>query len=1144
MKFRANIVSSNEVLGALEAVHKALVDVASNEGLDEKLAEYTFFPLSQVFNEAQRISARCVELALKSLHILIEKGWRSTISPQMGKQLLILMNIISGGTPNQNQGQSQSTAATVTRPRSEELTVAAYDCVSALCVALRSEEAAASIFNEIGATTVVDHTVYVLLEGIVDGSADETQLSAARALQSLHRRITDRVVMASLLPRTVSSIVKVLRSTHLTRRSYRVLRCCLDILNHDLKFTLDDFTIAAAKQENDAPTKPTATDSITLDDSWVRATASQVKVALASVIRLRSHDKQEVRQSLLGLCLMVIESCPVSLSDSLPMMVETVVVLSDSSSSYHENGSYNALKHVITSSDTALSSLKSSLHSWTVALPRVMQSADDLAKQNVIKQIGTAFQALSETQVGSGIIGEAITTSLHDSVSVVVQSSSSKMPLTLESPMSAALENGGATGDITTDKFRPILLEQQSQKQTLLEIHSMIRNLSQADTSLTIANSMLNKLHRTSGDSQVASFWLALEFLKSTPTNMFSLDDVLELGPATSLSKAALVEELYSISLPILVDLQSTNPENWRTSALALEGVALEAEQLGDSFRPELIEALYPVLQLISSSNPSLRNHAITCLNIITTACSYPNTSTMLIDNVDYLINSVALKLNTFDISPQAPQVLLMMMRLCGARLIPYLDDLIGSIFAALDAFHGYPKLVELLFTVLGGIVDEGVKTPTALAISFEGKEPDSFSWKRSYFPRTISDLASDLKRRRAARNRATLSESLDPEPHPNRPWSSALDDPDKEQNDTETDSQVDPQEPQEQEEEKPLSKPHELLLSIIKSVPPHLSSPSPVLRRSLLSILARGLPVLSHHENSFLPLINDIWPSVSGRVTLPKITKDEHSASATVDDMGVREETFVTVACCTAIGTMCRGAGDFMSSRIEHEFARWKKVYIASWDQVHRDAEKTAERQRQRQRQRQLIQETSSISRVEDITAKTTSTISTNTSTPNQSLRPLPGTTSKSFTPHNSIWKSLTTLFITILSQVRLPADTGDEICRFLGQWITYFYPEIYFTYSWQQNSDAKTSLPGEVSDPAELDDGRIWDDNGIREAERAIRAMDAWNADLTWYIFAAERPRNGVDSVNGMSERVAGLEIESSGHADDGWQFAELVF
>ena len=150
----------------------------------------------------------------------------------------------------------------------------------------------------------------------------------------------------------------------------------------------------------------------------------------------------------------------------------------------------------------------------------------------------------------------------------------------------------------------------------------------------------------------------------------------------------------------------------WQLQALALECLVLQAEQLSKSYRPELMESLYPVLSLLGSQNGSLQHHAMTALDLLARACQYLSVTDMLVDNVDYLVNSIALKLNSSNLAPQAPQVLLMMVRLCGARLIPYLDDLIGGIFMALDDFHGYPNLVEMLFEVLSGIVDEGAKQP------------------------------------------------------------------------------------------------------------------------------------------------------------------------------------------------------------------------------------------------------------------------------------------------------------------------------------------------------------------------------------------------------------------------------------------------
>lgn len=1202
LKFRANLVAARDVTRALEPVHRVLVELARDDLLDEKLAEYAFFPLTHIFNQTQQASVRCLELAVKCLQILVEKGWREKLSAQMGKQLLILLTILAGGSPGQSQNPQSSHA------KSEELSMAAFDSIGAVCRLIKGQEATSTIFNEVGTATVVDQAVYVFLEAIVDGPADGVQVSAARALQALHSRVTDRVVLASLMPRTVSSLTKALRSMSQTRRSYKLLSCCLEILTEDLRVMLNDVAVSTTDATHSKAGNSGNADAVVLDQSWLSATVSQVKLALANIVHLRNHDRWEVRHALFQLCVMIVEECQKSLEDSLPMAIETLVVLSESDGPRQPNQAYTTLRHLTASSDHISNLLKSGLHSWIVALPRLMQGNDDSAKQRAIRQISAAFQILSEVQRRNKIIEDTMTTSLCDSVSAAI-SVSSNVPQPLEPDVGPALEVDTLNDSSETPTFAPVLLGHGSQKDTLAELKSMIATLNSTDANLEITRSMLSRLHNQSGSAFIAPFWLALSFLKSLATDVASFDDILDLGaPGVSSSKGSLVEELYSIALPILTDVPTANPDDWRVPALALETVALQAQQLGDSFRPELIDSLYPVLQLMGSSNPALKNHAMTCLTIMTSSCGYANASTMLVENVDYLVNAVALKLNTFDVSPQAPQVLLMMVRLCGARLIPFLDDLVGSVFAVLDAFHGYPKLVELLFAVLGAIVDEGSRTPSVLAIGNSENDQPVNHRKRPQAATSITDLSGEFRRFREKRNRTTTleDESAANEilSHPKRAWSaprdSGLERPDDE-DDPETSSEADQSPSQKEEEEKPHSKSHTLLLNIIKSIPPHLSSPSPFLRRSLLSILTRGLPILAQDENSFLPLINDLWASVSARITLPQESFPQSSSLSTslaspdpaptnADEAGIQEETYVTIASCTAIATMCKGAGDFMSSRVEQDFPQWKKLYVRLWDRVRQDSEKAAERQRLHLKQHHLNEASRAVSsQMEHLSLNGSKSAST-TETTHSSVQPFsslstangytnappppsspPPRESKAHTPQHALFQALTSLFTTLISHVRLPADIADDIAHCLGSRISFYYPNYYFSFSWRSHKVGMGS--GDAKSAASPSAGTSTSDDGATtqsaddDVDAAIRAMDAWNPDLTWLIFArgrTSRSCSGVTTPSGfsqakrrMDERVVkemkgkrfGGGEEDNGIVEDAVQqqplrFAEAVF
>lgn len=1055
------------------------------------------------------------------LRILIAKGWRQRLSPQMGKQLVILLTLIVGGAPSQNAANRQG------NPQPEELAIAGFNCLTAIFNVLEGPVAERTIYNEIGTATVVDQTVYILLEGIADDRSGNVCVAAAQALQALFVRITDRVVLASIMPRTVSALTKTLKPTTRSRGSYRLLEICLRVLTQLLKAVLNGRVAMSGREKMTQPQQ--SNEKLALDDSWLKATTTQIKLALANVIQIRRHERPEVQEAVLGLCTMVIEDCQTTLKDSIPMIVETIVVLSDVNESQVPNNAYSTLKHLAITYPIVIDSLKDALHNWVTSFPRTMQSNDETAKQWGIKQISTAFQVLSQLQSGSDILTASLGSGLCDSVAAAVKQDATLQPLSSHGDCS--LDPEVLNQETKSVSFAPVLLEHRSQRQTLKDLRSMLARLNFSDSGTEITRSIINRIHNTSGDSILAPFWLALTFLNNTSHPTTSFDEFISFDEidfqSSSSTRASMIEELYYVSLPILNESPVETSRDWRVSALALEAVAFQAKQLGEAFRPELMDALYPTLQLLASANPSLQRHAMTCLNILTTACNYPDTGTMIIQNVDYLVNSVALKLNTFDVSLYPPQVLLMMIKLCGAGLIPYLDDLVDSIFGILDMYHGYPKLVEMMFKTLAAIVQEGAKKPSILAITGSEESTVVDHRKRQYVRLPISTLAEDFAAQKA--KRARYSEEVIEEDigerisHP-KGWAES--EKEKQPEAVDMDSLSDmlekgeseeeplppPREPE--DEEKPLSKSHTLLLHIVKSIPSHLTSPSPYLRRSLLAILVQILPVLAQNEKSFLPLINDLWPSVVSRVTFPSSFVTESSSTALMakeassigrprpggSEFDFKEETFVIVTACNAVETICKGAGDFMASRVETEFPRWERLYRRSWEKVCQDAEKAIQRRAQQQQQRdhstttrpgtERPQQDSGPSRKGlDLL------LGLGLSQSSSSLTTVGATSgARPFTPHHSLWRALTSLFITLLTHVRLPSSVGDQICEFLGTWIARFAgPDYYFHYHAQPNMD-------DLADSVQAE---------IRAVENVIRAMDTWNADLTWFIFQQQKAR-----------------------------------
>ncbi|KAL4749276.1 hypothetical protein BDW72DRAFT_178537 [Aspergillus terricola var. indicus] len=1132
LKFRGHQASPGDVLKALRSVHHVLDELAEEHVLDEKLAEYAFFPLAHIFNESKRSTVNVLELAVNCLRLLVAEGWKARLSPQMGKQLIILLTLIVGGAPNSTEKDRTVQTSSV------ELQIAGFKCLFAIFEVLSGPTAEQTIYHEIGTATVVDQTVYLLLEAIVGDRSDELCISAAKALEALYRRVSNRVVLASIMPRTVSALTKVLKPTTQTRRSYRLLAICLRVLSGILKTVLNDRANSQLPKKSAQP--QSADETLVLDESWLKATATQIKLALTQVIQLRRHDREEVQVELLNLCAMIIEDCLTTLQESIPMLVETVVVLSKLDEQQTPNNAYSSLKHLATTHSTVLDSLKNSLHTWLTAFPRTMQNNDETAKQWAIKQIATAFQVLSELQSESDLLTSDLTAGICDSVAVLADRAIRALqPSNSDLTSNQTSEILGAGKESVT--FLPVLLDHKSQQQTLKDLRGMISRLNFSNSANNITRLIIKRIHQEQGNTIIAPLWLATTFLKDTQF-MSSLDDFITLDhiePSRPFStRANMIDELYYISLPILNETMGNEDNDWRVSALALEAVALQAQELREAFRTELMDALYPVLERLASSNQALQRHAMTCLNVLTQACGYPDTSTMIVENVDYLVNSVAIKLNTFDISPYPPQVLLMMVKLCGARLIPYLDDLVDSIFGILDLYHGYPKLVELMFKALSAIVEESTKTPSILAIeNGTGNAPDHL--KQRYQELSISTLAEDFAHRKAKRVEDGESAGDDGlMNHPTRPWAEERED--KAPKDIlDSDSLSDilgkdeaekslppPREPE--DAEKSPSKTHSLLLHIVKSLPLHLSSPSPYLRRSLLSILIDILPVLAADENSFLPLINDLWPAVTSKISFPSSIGSSSSTSSTAlinigndtpsastgarnnqrdrqkqaglsDEFDFKEETFVTTTACKAVETMFKSAGDFMASRVEAAFPRWERLYNRSWEKVCQDTDKIIERQ-----QKQCL--------FEDPNVDQSSTTPSTTQLQTRFIQSLSLTKagsssgSRAFTPHHILWRALISLFLTMLSQVRLPLEVGDRICLILGEWVARYAGPGY--YSSRAVFLSKDNDNYSASAETEID-----------SIEGAIQAMETWNSDLTWFIFQQQEVkfRDGMGPKNG---------------------------
>lgn len=839
------------------------------------------------------LPVRAMELCLQCLAVLIHKGWRENITPSLSSQLVVFLSLTCD-TSGKTVAVSQVT---------DDLRIAAFNCMSKLFESISSSTTGKLTLVATANVPSLGHAVSVILDGIYAGESFEVQNAAVEALSALLGCMEDIQVLSSFFPGIVSLLTKVLTPSSQGRRQWRILVQCLSILDKLLLALLGNNVVASLPKAGHESEIGEKTKRL-LDDSWTKATAIQLKVALANIERLRSHDRSEVRESLANLNLTILTDCNETLDNCCYMALETLLMLLEygSVSSYTDKA---RLEVLVDSKPAIAEVLASVFHDELLSLTRVMQSNDDDAKERTLRQVFSAYHMLvAGSHSDVGLLSRMIGRGLRDSVTAILQSGTDGSTKSSQGSSLILSEMPQLESSERTVSFSAPLAKHKSQARILSCIEMQIKAIRETQQyPIGLSSEMVPNIRMCEGDVQVASFWLVLRDLQAGTSTGNILDDFLLLESTSIVNGDFSVrEQLYSFSLDILAEAES----DWRLKTLALETIAMQANQHKEDFRGELMDVLYPILHHLGSEVTQVRAHATTCLNIVSDVCGYSDVKELIVSNVDYLVNAVALKLNAFDVSPQGPQVLLMMVRLAGPSLLPYLEDTLESIFAALEDYHGYPGLVSLLFAVLKTIAEEGVKSPQ-LQITLEsesGHQGPVSSWA----PTAVQDLATIIKG--LATNSTEADGTSLPDVVPLKPWeelephslgarsreAEVEEDEEKEEDDAASPAQPLP----------PAPMTYALLLKITTLTQHYLSSSSPALRISLLSLIRTTIPALAKHENSYLPFINTLWPEITSRI--------------------FDSESHVVAASLQIVDTMCEYAGDFMRSRIS---ALWPELVI-----------------------------------------------------------------------------------------------------------------------------------------------------------------------------------------------------------------------
>lgn len=326
----------------------------------------------------------------------------------------------------------------------------------------------------------------------------------------------------------------------------------------------------------------------------------------------------------------------------------------------------------------------------------------------------------------------------------------------------------------------------------------------------------------------------------------------------------------------------------------SLQLLSLSSTILESRVTPLLIQALYPILQSLVMQPTYLSMTAFAALQHISNSAGYASPGNLLLSNFDYALDGAARRLTKRRLDPEAPKVLVVLVRLVGKDVVDRAGDVVEECFDRLDEFHGYTVIVEGLMEVLLEVVRV---VETEMDILPVLAKPDKYAAP----PPEGSDVVPDSKRMEMLLE--WLQHRNDPPPVDEENYGPAPREALGKGKAKEMSSEEEEQEKRKLREvedvlaDPPATATQALVSQIIARSLYFLTHGSPPIRSRVLSLLTRSVPVLAAHESSLLPVVNKAWPFIVNRLG--------------------DSETYVVSAAAGLIEALVTRHGAFMTSRV-----------------------------------------------------------------------------------------------------------------------------------------------------------------------------------------------------------------------------------
>ncbi|NXA03582.1 TTI1 protein, partial [Sapayoa aenigma] len=664
---------------------------------------------------------------------------------------------------------------------------------------------------------------------------------------------------------------------------------------------------------------------------WSKSTADKLSVLLHKVVESSSvHPHWKVRLELVELVHHLLRNCSQSLVDSFSHLLKALVGLVNDESSEVQSRCNEVLQDIaeqrIVAQNRALADvLSENLHSLTTALPRLMNSQDDVGKVSTLSlllgylkllgpKVNIVLNSVSHLQRLSKALVQVLELDVTDVK--IVEDRRWGPP--------GSLQQGVQRGQCQKKYFRFFTEEKVFQLlQQVCRVLGYYGNLyllvdhfmglyNESGLYRKQAAMVLNELvmgaARLGVDVlQEREVPLNVDDLKGSITSILEeYTDQANWYLITSIDTEESSSELSvqlsglavrpggpcsSVLLPSpepSVTTRTMNSNIWQI-CIQLEGIGCFATVLGKEFRLLLLSALYPVLEKAGDRTLLISETALGTLAYICEACSYDSVQCLINENSDYLVNGISLSLRQLAHQPHASQVLDTMLRHSDASVLPLVEDVIQDVLSALDQSYNSQAstFLRVLHSVMTALVqwfgmpsaEEHQQRQTDKGESgarSQGQQEGTIT--KQEVERFFHDYVS--QKRIAEGDLPDMGEEEEADEHP------PLAKPEPNNCDTEG--------------EAALPSHAQLARDVMERCIHLLSDRSLRVRLKVLDVLELCVTVLHPHGNHLLPMAHRVWPALVTRL--------------------ISDDPLAVLRAFKVLCTLARTCGDFLRQRFSKD--------------------------------------------------------------------------------------------------------------------------------------------------------------------------------------------------------------------------------